>query len=597
MVHKQLQATTSDQYARNAAILGAQYRKFFGASIAAVLLLQVTIVTDTILVGQLVGAVPMSGVRVASPIVNMLNVLAMLVGVGGATLISIAIGRRERDKANRAFTLTIVLSIAIGLAFALIIAPFADTIARLISSDDSTVGYTATFMRIVTAASPVYILASVMVLLLRADSCIKLSSVVLSVGGVANVAFDLLFMGVFGMGVAGAALATDAGMLSAVLLSLLFFRWPKRTLRLVNVFGSVRPDLVGGVFKNGAPGALRMLFACISLLFLNYVVGNVVGVMGIAFMTVCGNIQLLAMAFFSAGGQAAMPMEGVLYGEHDYHGLLLLVRYVFRVVVGCVVAIIVLICAFPSQIVGLFVPGGIDGSAGLLRLYSLGFLPVAVNYVLTYHYNTIQQRKVAMSLTLCENLVLYLPLIWVLTKVMGLIGTVLAFLLAEVLALCVALILAIIARRKQGLDNILLLPSVPSEHVFEATVPVSNADAAGIAHSVKAALDACGVDSTVSLRTAIGAEEVVANAAANDQNLARGTLCDVLVANFPEYVQVSLRDNGVPFDPRHCGSEDDAIAVMCAVASSVDYQSSLGMNRTVIKVEKEAAAQSERMGS
>ena len=100
-------------YARTSATLGGQYRKFFGASVAAALLLQVTIVTDTIIVGQLLGPVAMSGV--ASPIVNILNVLAMLVGVGGSTVAAIAIGRRDGEAANRAFTLSIVCAKALQL--------------------------------------------------------------------------------------------------------------------------------------------------------------------------------------------------------------------------------------------------------------------------------------------------------------------------------------------------------------------------------------------------------------------------------------------------------------------------------------------------
>ncbi len=582
----------SASYARTSAALGGQYRKFFGASVAAVLLLQVTIVTDTIIVGQLLGPVPMSGVRVASPIVNILNVLGMLVGVGGATLTSIAIGRRDGEAADSAFSLSILLSIVLGVAFALVVAPFAEPIASLISSDATTVPYTATFLRIVAAASPVYILASVMALLLRADSCIKLSSVVLSMAGVANVAFDLLFMGALGMGVEGSAYATDCGMLVAVLLSLLYFRWPNRTLRLRRVVGRAKSQSapakgqVGLVFKNGAPGALRMLFACIALLFLNYVVGNCVGVEGIAFLTVCGNIQLLAVAFFSGGGQAAIPMEGVLYGERDFRGLRLLVGYVFRVILLCVGALIVVIWLFPDQLVRLFVPEGIEGSDCLLRLYAIGFLPLALNYVMTYYYNTIQQRKIAMTLTLCENLVLYLPLIWVLTNGLGLIGAVLAFVMAEVLAFGVFIIMAAHTRRKLGAKNILLIPDVPREVVFEATVPVSSADAAGIAHAVKAALDECGVEELTALRATMGVEEMVANAAASPRNKGRGVLFDIIVSDLPSCVQVSLRDNGAPFDPTDSSVDDEGIVMMLAVASRVQHSQTLGMNLTIIEVEK-----------
>lgn len=579
-------------YRRTVETLSGKYLSFFGAAIGATLLLQVTIITDTILVGQLLGSVPMSGVRVASPIVNILNVLAMLVGVGGSTLASIAMGKRNRASADHVFTISIVLSIVLGVVFALLVAPFSDSIAHLISSDESTVDYTATFLRIVAIASPVYILASVMALLLRADSCIKLSSAVLMAAGVANVAFDLLFMGVLRMGVEGSALATDMGMLVAVLLSLLYFRWPRRTLRFRRGFMRSEDGLIAGVFKNGSPSALRLLFACIALLFLNYVVGSTVGVMGIALLTVCGNIQLLAVAFFSAGGQAALPLEGVLYGERDYAGLHLLLRYVFRIIMGCVVVIIVINCVFPNQIVGLFVPEGIEGADWLLRLYVIGFAPLAANYVMTYYYNTIQQRKVAMTLTLCENLVFYLPLIWVLTNAFGLIGAVASFVSAEILSFAAMLLVANWVRRKKGFADLLLLPDVPSEVLLSATVPVSDVDASGIAHEVKQVLDECGAESDISLRAAIGVEEMIVNAASFNRGGKRDTRFDIIVSTLPECIQISLRDNGAPFDPTSYEPDEgdefdvDGIQMLHAVATSIEYRFTLGMNQTIIVIRR-----------
>lgn len=578
----------SASYARTSATLGGQYRKFFGASIAAALLLQVTIVTDTIIVGQLLGPVAMSGVRVASPIVNILNVLAMLVGVGGSTVVAIAIGRRNGEAANRAFTLSIVCGIVLGVAFALLVVPFADVLAQLISSESATVPYTATFLRIVAAASPVYILATVMAMLLRTDSCIKLSSVALSLAGVANVLFDLLFMGALGMGVEGSALATDSGMLVGVLASLFYFRWPNRTLKLVRLAVGTR-EQIAAIAKNGSPSALRMLFACVSLLFLNYVVGDCVGVEGIAFLTVCGNVQLLAMAFFSAGGQAAIPLEGVLFGERDYRGLRLLMGHVFRIVMLCVGAIVVVLWLFPAQIVALFVPSGLPAGDWLLRLYAIGFFPLALNYIMTYYYNTIQQRAVSLILTLCENLVLYLPLIWILTNTLGLVGAVLAFVLAEMLTLVVLFVAAQHLKRKLHVDNALLIPDVPREVVFEATVPVSNADAAGIAHSVKGALDECGVAPTTALRATMGVEEMVAYAATSERNKGRKVLFDIIVSNLPACVQISMRDNGAPFDPTCPDVHDEGIVMMLAVASRVQHNLAIGMNQTVIEVDKEPA--------
>lgn len=560
-------------------------------------------VTDTIIVGQFLGPVPMSGVRVASPIVNMLNVLSMLVGVGGSTLVSIAMGKRRPEHASYLFSLSIVLSIAFGALFAIVVAPLSPAIAGAISSDPASVEYTATFLQIVSAASPVYILAAVMGMLLRSDACIRLSSVVLAAAGVANVIFDLIFIGGLGMGVAGSALATDMGMLVAVLLSILYFRWPKRTLKLVNPFVTARgqqedgeaPTIAGEtlmICKNGAASGLRLFLACVSLLFLNFIVGDVVGVMGIALMTVCGNIQLLAVAFFSAAGQAATPMEGVLFGERDYSGIRLLFRYVMKVTIASVAVIIAVICAFPGAIISLFCPNGVpvEGAEWMLRLYALGFLPLAVNYILTYYYNTIQQRKVSTALTICENLAIYLPAIWAFTSMLGLAGTVLSFVASELLTLGVVLLLTHHMRSKNNLPDLLLLPADSGDVVYEASSPVTNADAVAMAREVKTALEEGGAEPTLSLRTAMAVEELVAEAASRQE--AESTV-DVRVLAGEDTFTVSVRDNTSPFDPTAGGSapegEFDNLSVLKAIALNVNYACVLGLNQTVITIGKAGA--------
>lgn len=586
------------RYPRSIKILAKQYRKFFGATVVAVLLLQVTLVTDTILVGQILGSVPMSGVRVASPIVNLLNACAMLIGVGSSTLISVAMGKRQHDDANRLFTLALILCVGVGVLFSVVLAPFAGPIAHLISTSEESIPYTETFLRIVGMASPAYIITSAMAMLLRSDSCIKLSSVVLAAAGIANVGCDLLFMGALHMGIEGAALATDCGMLAGTLLSLLYFRWPKRTLRLTSNLRGRQPDqkpatYTANIVKGGSASALRMLLSSLSLLFLNYIVGGTVGVQGIAVLTVCGSLQLLAMTFFSAGGQAATPMEGVLYGEGDTHGLRMLMSYVMRVVLVLVASVAALIWVFPAQIYALFVPkGGIEGAEWCLRVYALGFAPLAVNYVLMYYYSTIGRRGIALVLSICENFVFYAPLIWLLTNAFGLIGAVSAYGIAEVLTLLAVILLARAASAKLGYHNMLLLPDESSDLVFEATVPARDDAPAHIAREVKGILDINGVAATEALRTSVAIEEMLANAALFEQDKKADVYFDVCVSALPSHVRVSLRDNGVPFDPTTYETdkdefEVDGIELLRMLATNVAYSYTLGMNLTIIEVGKE----------
>lgn len=605
--NRQKASVEEQKCARSVELLASQYRKFFAATILAVIILQVTIITDTIIVGQLLGPVPMSGIRVASPIVNLLGVLAMLVGVGGSTIAAIAMGKGDTAKASRSFSLSIILCVAIGLVFALIVVPLAPTIANAISSDKTSAEYTATFLQIVAAGSPFYILASATAMLLRADGCIKLSSFVLAAAGIANVVFDLIFIGGLGLGVAGSALATDTGMLIAILASLLYFRWPKRTLRFVNPLSQQTGDeirvslgaLCAEIFTNGTPSSLRTLFACMSLLVLNFVVGNAVGVMGIALMTVCGNIQLLAVAFFSGGGQAAAPMEGVLYGEGDFVGIRLLFRYVIKVTLASVGILVVAVWLFPEQIIAMFFSGGaqIDNADLLLRLYAIGFLPLSINYILTYYYNTIQRRKIAMTLTLCENLIVYIPLILLLTHLSGLAGTICAFVLSECISTVIVLLLARATASKEGLDGALLLPASSPSSLFEATAAATVANASVLARGLKETLDDAGIPADISLRATVALEEMLVASAARRAGKGKDDTFDVRVMQDDEAhsVRISLRDNGAPFDPTNesaTGETTDApdsIAMLKAVATKLEWAFVAGMNRTTIEIAKATA--------
>ncbi|SEH36681.1 Histidine kinase-like ATPase domain-containing protein [Olsenella sp. KH1P3] len=88
----------------------------------------------------------------------------------------------------------------------------------------------------------------------------------------------------------------------------------------------------------------------------------------------------------------------------------------------------------PYRSIVLYSPrGGVAGSDWLVRLYVIAFVPMSVNYVLLNHFNVVQRRAMALTLIALENIVLYLPLIWVLTHALGLVGAVASFVCAEAL--------------------------------------------------------------------------------------------------------------------------------------------------------------------
>ena len=202
----------------------------------------------------------------------------------------------------------------------------------------------------------------------------------------------------------------------------------------------------------------------------------------------------------------------------------------------------------------------------------------------------------ALSLIALENIVLYLPLIWVLTHAFGLVGAVASFVCAEALTTALTLLVAGAIRRREELASVLLVPAVPREVVLEASAPATAQAAVDLAHGVKGALDECGATASVSGRAAMGVEEMMVATARLNDGARTPVMFDVRVSRLPDCVQVTLRDNGRPFDPTvrdeaaapaaATDAGPDAIEALLAIASSVDHRHTLRLNQTVIEIEE-----------
>jgi anti-sigma regulatory factor (Ser/Thr protein kinase) len=124
------------------------------------------------------------------------------------------------------------------------------------------------------------------------------------------------------------------------------------------------------------------------------------------------------------------------------------------------------------------------------------------------------------------------------------------------------------------------------------------ADGAAIAHRVNEVLLGQGVTKAIALQTAIAVEELVVCVHLNNAHQRHDVHFDTIVRNLDDSVQVSLRDNGTPFDPAHAneiapkGTPEeretamDGMAVLKSLATSVEYHYTLGLNHTVIQLSK-----------
>lgn len=112
---------------------------------------------DSIFIGHGVGAMAISGLAISFPLMNLAAAFGSLVGAGAATLISVKLGQKDYDTAQRVLGNVVVLNIIIGIFFTLLTLLFLDPILYFFGASEQTIGYARDFMQIILAGNIVTI--------------------------------------------------------------------------------------------------------------------------------------------------------------------------------------------------------------------------------------------------------------------------------------------------------------------------------------------------------------------------------------------------------------------------------------------------------
>ena len=128
-----------------------------------------------------------------------------------------------------------------------------------------------------------------------------------------------------------------------------------------------------------------------------------------------------------------MPIIEMLYGEKDYSGVRILIKYVLKVALTLSGTFVVFAILFPQIILSLYnLPENffVEGSIAL-RLFSVSLIGVTLTFLIMYYYSTIQRRFAVNILSWIERILVVVPSAWILAKFFGLNGIWFAFILAE----------------------------------------------------------------------------------------------------------------------------------------------------------------------
>ncbi len=232
-------------------------------------------IADTWFIGQTDNPYMVAASSLVLTVFLMTTVLANLFGVGGGTLAVRLLGSNDEEEAGKVASLSLVMAAGASLLFSALCLIFMDPLLRLLGASDNTIGYARQYLLFVIAIGGVpTVLSATMSSMLRNVGFSKEAAFGLGLGGVLNVVLDPLFMFVLlpdGYQVMGAAIATMLSNFVAFGYFVLTYRRVQGSsiLKLPKRIEKVRRKSMQSLLSVGVPAAMSVLLFDVTNMVIN----------------------------------------------------------------------------------------------------------------------------------------------------------------------------------------------------------------------------------------------------------------------------------------------------------------------------------------
>lgn len=386
------------------------------------------------------GAEALAGLGVTTPVILFLSAFAALVSMGGAPKAAIALGKNEKDMAERIMgsCMALLLIIAAFLTTGMLI--WGKNILLLFGASKDTISYAVEYMRIYCLGTVFIQLSLGLNTFITTQGYARISMVNVAIGAVINVVLDPVFIYVCKLGIKGAALATVIAQSVSCVFIIGFLVSEKSAIKLRKTYIRIDWRLLMPCILLGASPALMQITENMVAISFNTVLQSYGGDMAVASMSILNSVMQFVMLLLPGLVQGAQPILSYNLGA----GLMERVRKAFHyLLISCIAGscIIWAVCmVFPKNIIAIFTNNTVlrEYSVTPLRTYLCLLCIYGIQVACQYSFVALDQAKTAIFLTIWRKIILLIPLIFLLPQIVPnpTIGVFLAEPIADFVAVC-----------------------------------------------------------------------------------------------------------------------------------------------------------------
>lgn len=429
------------------------YRKLFRFTLPSIVMMVFTSiygVVDGYFISNYAGKTAFASVNLVMPFIMILGGMGFMIGTGGTALVSVVLGQKDHERANRYFSMMIYLTVIMGVILSVLGFTFMKSIAALLGATEEMLADCVLYGRIVISFTTAFMLQNVFQSFLIAAEKPKFGLVVTMIAGATNMVLDWLFVGVFGWGVAGAAAATGLSQCAGGLVPLIYFLLPNKSLlRLTRTKLELIPLLKA--CGNGSSELMSNISSSVVSMIYNFQLLKYIGENGVSAFGVLMYVQFIFVAIFIGYSIGCAPVVSYHYGAGNSPEVKNMLKKSMLLMGTLGVLLSALAFCLAEPLAKIFV--GYDAELHALtshafRLFSFSFLLAGFNIYCSSFFTALNNGAISAAVSFLRTLVFQTSAVLILPLILGVDGIWLSNAFAEVFAFAISAIFLIAKRKK-----------------------------------------------------------------------------------------------------------------------------------------------------
>lgn len=398
-----------------------------------ILVMSLNILIDTIFVGQWIGANAIAAINVVLPVSFFIAALGMSIGMGGGSIISRALGSKDKARANKTFGNQITLTLLFTVSFMILGLVYLEQIIPLFGGKGNLYPLAKVYYIIVVIGVPILGFCMMGNNTIRSEGKPRNAMYAMMIPSISNLFLDYLFIYEWGWGMEGAAWATTLSYGFCGLYILYFFISKKSDLNLKLNDLALEKQIVKEIGSLGFVTLARQAVVSITVLLVNNILFSLAGESLIAVYAIISRMLIFALFPILGITQGFVPIAGFNYGANHKERVVSVIRKALLYATVLATFVFILILVFADQIAAVFTkdPLVIQTTSEVLMWVFLSTPIVGVQLIGSAYFQAIGKAIPALLLTLTRQGFFFIPLILILPSYYGTFGVWISFPIAE----------------------------------------------------------------------------------------------------------------------------------------------------------------------